>query len=201
MVRFFLERDAEKRPRRVDGISDRALGLMERYHWPGNVRELENTVERMVLLHHGAGTLDIDDLPPKVRESGTPSGSGTVGVPQLEAVRPTPSPAPSVLSFPLASAQPEVRAVQAEQSGEYLFVPDPSESMLARRVATTPDGFILPEDGINLREAVESFEMSLIQQALERTGGNKNQASILLGMNRTTLVEKLRKRKRKAGWS
>ena len=41
--------------------------------------------------------------------------------------------------------------------------------------------------------------MNLIEQALERTGGNKNQASILLGMNRTTLVEKLRKRKRRAG--
>jgi DNA-binding NtrC family response regulator len=73
--------------------------------------------------------------------------------------------------------------------------------MVARRVATTPDGFLLPEEGLNLREAVETFEMSLIQQALERTGGNKNQASILLGMNRTTLVEKLRKRKRKAGGS
>ena len=42
---------------------------------------------------------------------------------------------------------------------------------------------------------MERFEYSLIEQALERTGGNKNQASRLLGMNRTTLVEKLRKRK------
>ena len=198
LVRFFLERDADKRPRRVDGITDRALELMERYPWPGNVRELENTVERMILLHQGAGTLGVEDLPPKVRESGAPSGTGTVGAPQAETPRSAPTPAPSVLSFPLASAPPDV---QAEQSGEYAFVPDPSDSVVSRRVATTPDGFVLPDDGINLREAVESFEMSLIQQALERTGGNKNQASILLGMNRTTLVEKLRKRKRKAGGS
>lgn len=81
------------------------------------------------------------------------------------------------------------------------MVPDPSDSMVARRVVASPDGFLLPEEGLSLREAVEAFEMSLIQQALERTGGNKNQASILLGMNRTTLVEKLRKRKRKAGGS
>ena len=45
---------------------------------------------------------------------------------------------------------------------------------------------------------MEQFEYNLIAQALERTGGNKNQASRLLGMNRTTLVEKLRKRKAKA---
>jgi len=201
LVRFFLDRDAEKRPRRVDGISDRALGLMEQYAWPGNVRELENTVERMVLLHQGSGVLDVDDLPPKVRR-GTAATPPTAHAPtEAPAAQRVAPPAPSVLSFPLTSSPPEARVPQAEQSGEYAVVPDPSESVVARRIATSPDGFLLPEDGINLREAVETFEMSLIQQALERTGGNKNQASILLGMNRTTLVEKLRKRKRKAGGS
>ena len=43
--------------------------------------------------------------------------------------------------------------------------------------------------------AVEAFENELIRQALERTGWNKNQAARLLGLNRTTLVEML-KRKR-----
>ncbi|MEK6623776.1 MAG: helix-turn-helix domain-containing protein, partial [Bdellovibrionota bacterium] len=33
-----------------------------------------------------------------------------------------------------------------------------------------------------------------IVQALERTGGNKNQASKLLRVNRTTLIEKLKKK-------
>jgi DNA-binding NtrC family response regulator len=36
--------------------------------------------------------------------------------------------------------------------------------------------------------------MSLIQQALSRTGGNKNRAAALLRLQRTTLVEKLKKR-------
>jgi DNA-binding NtrC family response regulator len=53
----------------------------------------------------------------------------------------------------------------------------------------------LPDAGIDLRAAVESFENDLIRQALERTGWNKNQAANLLGLNRTTLVEML-KRKR-----
>jgi DNA-binding NtrC family response regulator len=55
----------------------------------------------------------------------------------------------------------------------------------------------LPDGGVELRSAVEAFENGLIRQALERTGWNKNQAARLLGLNRTTLVEML-KRKRMA---
>jgi sigma-54 specific flagellar transcriptional regulator A len=53
----------------------------------------------------------------------------------------------------------------------------------------------LPEAGIDLRAAVDVFESNLIRQALSRTGGNKNRAAQLLGLNRTTLVEMV-KRKR-----
>ena len=53
----------------------------------------------------------------------------------------------------------------------------------------------LPDAGLDLRNAVDSFENHLIRQALERTNWNKKQAAVLLGLNRTTLVEML-KRKR-----
>jgi transcriptional regulator with PAS, ATPase and Fis domain len=53
----------------------------------------------------------------------------------------------------------------------------------------------LPDTGIDLKNAVEAFENQLIRQALERTNWNKKQAANLLGLNRTTLVEML-KRKR-----
>ena len=42
---------------------------------------------------------------------------------------------------------------------------------------------------------IEELENQLILQALERTGNNKNQAARLLGLNRTTLVERIKKRK------
>jgi sigma-54 specific flagellar transcriptional regulator A len=35
----------------------------------------------------------------------------------------------------------------------------------------------------------------MIAEALVRTGGNKNRAAELLGLNRTTLVEKLRRKR------
>ena len=52
----------------------------------------------------------------------------------------------------------------------------------------------LPPHGVDLRNLLSQLEDHLIGQALERTGGNKNRAAGLLGMNRTTLVEKLRRR-------
>ena len=52
----------------------------------------------------------------------------------------------------------------------------------------------LPTDGVDLKETLHSIEKSLITQALDRTNGNKNQASKLLKMNRTTLIEKLKKK-------
>jgi DNA-binding NtrC family response regulator len=53
---------------------------------------------------------------------------------------------------------------------------------------------VLPAEGLDLRDAIETFESSLIRQALERVGWNKNRAAALLQMNRTTLVEKLKKK-------
>jgi transcriptional regulator with GAF, ATPase, and Fis domain len=53
---------------------------------------------------------------------------------------------------------------------------------------------VLPQSGVDLKAIVTAFENHLVDQALARTNGNKNRASELLQMNRTTLVEKLRKR-------
>ncbi|QPJ64411.1 MAG: sigma-54-dependent Fis family transcriptional regulator [Candidatus Nitrohelix vancouverensis] len=53
----------------------------------------------------------------------------------------------------------------------------------------------IPEEGINLKQTVEDFEREIILEALEKTGWVKNKAATLLGLNRTTLVEKLKKMK------
>jgi DNA-binding NtrC family response regulator len=49
------------------------------------------------------------------------------------------------------------------------------------------------EEFPTLKSAVEAREKELLMLALERTGGNRTEAAALLGLNRTTLVEKLRK--------
>ena len=51
----------------------------------------------------------------------------------------------------------------------------------------------LPAQGLDLRQHLDTIERSLVQQALERSGGTVAHAARLLGLRRTTLVEKLRK--------
>ena len=52
----------------------------------------------------------------------------------------------------------------------------------------------LAQHGLKEPMTTAAIEASYIDQALSRTDGNRNQAARLLGLNRTTLVEKLRKR-------
>ncbi len=54
-------------------------------------------------------------------------------------------------------------------------------------------GGAIDEQGINLGELINGIERDLIQKALERSGGVRSKAARLLGLNRTTLLEKMKK--------
>lgn len=49
------------------------------------------------------------------------------------------------------------------------------------------------DTSLDLRTALENLERKLIERALAKSNGNRTEAAALLGLNRTTLVEKLRK--------
>jgi sigma-54 specific flagellar transcriptional regulator A len=59
--------------------------------------------------------------------------------------------------------------------------------------AAHADAMLLPEGGLDLRDHLADIEVGLIRQALDVTGGVVAHAAKLLRMQRTTLVEKLRK--------
>ena len=92
-------------------------------------------------------------------------------------------PEDGVLPAPVAEAQ----AVPAS----------PAASLDAAAVEAQTAAFAasdrLPEDGIDLREHIARIELNLIRDALDRAGGVVAHAAQLLGLRRTTLVEKLRK--------
>lgn len=70
----------------------------------------------------------------------------------------------------------------------------PEHYRLNRPLISGPDSLDIPESGMDFNNAVDAFENALILQALEKTGWNRNQAAALLKLNRTTLVEKIKKK-------
>ena len=56
------------------------------------------------------------------------------------------------------------------------------------------EDFVLPSLGVDFNALVDDYENKLIATALSQTGGNKKAAAKLLGLNRTTLVEKIKKK-------
>ena len=58
---------------------------------------------------------------------------------------------------------------------------------------SSPCHICFPVNGLNFNEMVSQFEKDLLLQALRKSSGVKNRAAKLLNLNRTTLVEKLKR--------
>jgi transcriptional regulator with PAS, ATPase and Fis domain len=93
------------------------------------------------------------------------------------------APAPSAPAPSAAAAAPASPAASA-----------PVSAAAAGGAPTAGFAGALPPEGVDLYAVLGEIEDRLIREALERSGGNKNQAAKILGLNRTTLVEKLKKK-------
>jgi DNA-binding NtrC family response regulator len=77
--------------------------------------------------------------------------------------------------------------------GDRLMVQDLPEKFHTALPNPTHAAPVLPESGISLDAAVSEFEKTLILEALNKTGWVKNKAAQLLNLNRTTLIEKIKR--------
>jgi DNA-binding NtrC family response regulator len=78
--------------------------------------------------------------------------------------------------------------------GREITVDDLPDSFQPAKRATKTLGMRIPPEGLNFREVMDRLESDLIKQALEITRGNKNRAARLIGLNRTTMLEKMKKK-------
>ncbi len=155
-------------------FSTGAMDCLNHHAWPGNVRELGNLIERLSILCAGR-LVGAGDLPPRYRPADW-----------------QPDPHSDEPAAPLQPVMPPAQDLL--QSSELVSLTEREALLLledAPRIADS--GMILPPDGLDLRAHVAAIEEALIRQALERSQGIVAQAARLLGLRRTTLVEKLRK--------
>ncbi|MDX2012597.1 MAG: sigma-54 dependent transcriptional regulator [Myxococcaceae bacterium] len=66
LVRHFIEKYNKRLNKKIEGIADEALVMLQAYPWPGNIRELENLMERVILFADGP-RIEAKDLPAPVR--------------------------------------------------------------------------------------------------------------------------------------
>ena len=154
-------------------FSRESLQALSSYPWPGNVRELTNLIERMAVLHPG-GLVRVQDLPARYR--------GDFPIPTVSEEEDE----RHQLHLAIHNLPAAAPAAAPERS-------QPVESAPAQSTAGAPAPAELPDDGLDLKEHMARIELKLISDALERTQGVVAHAAQLLGLRRTTLVEKLRK--------
>jgi len=154
------------------------LEALQQYRWPGNVRELANLLERIAIQCSGQPAR-VADLPARYQPAGWMPSSVPELLDPLAELKLLESVAAVAVSPPVAAAVA-------------VAVAAPPDALAAAPIAldTVPE---LPAGGIDLRAYLENLERRLITQALTSAGGTVAHAARLLGLRRTTLVEKLRK--------
>jgi DNA-binding NtrC family response regulator len=75
LATHFIEKYNKRLNKKIDGIADDAVVVLQAYAWPGNIRELENLMERVVLFSDGP-RISARDLPDSVK------GQSGVSVPE-----------------------------------------------------------------------------------------------------------------------
>ena len=194
LIRDFVAHNVAEGRGRLQ-LSQRTLAALALHSWSGNVRELGNLVERLSIVCCNR-VVEVRDLPPKYR----PPEDWTLEVKALDSslcVSALDDASQAIAVEDQVSLSDDAALTMLESEG---FEPHPLEpSRLAPTAieAATLDPFealtLLPEDGMDLRAHLLSIERRLVEQALERANGTVAHAARLLGLRRTTLVEKLRK--------
>jgi sigma-54 specific flagellar transcriptional regulator A len=178
-------------------VAPAVLRQLENYPWPGNVRELENLAERLSVCAESPAIL-LSDLPSlflntEARHLDFASGSVT-GAEIIESAGALIDISESQTR--VDTAEVAIGPMPEEDSESILDIPTPSPDEITTPVSIAPVTAMPPtlRLPVDLPRLLRETEESYIRLALDQTGGNKKEAAHLLGMGRTTLVEKLRRK-------
>jgi DNA-binding NtrC family response regulator len=165
LARHFQARFAAEEGKRIGGISDDAMRLLQSYAWPGNVRQLENAIFRAVVLADGP-ELTVAEFPQIASQ-----------VQGFEAEIPA---APTMLQKPAAYTGPAL--LGAEDT-----IP---QTMEVRASGGSSLGIAAVTESGDIR-ALEEIEADMIRLALGRYRGHMTEVAKRLKIGRSTLYRKM----------
>lgn len=166
LVDHFLcrQRNQGKRPCQLSKTAMRALSA---YPWPGNIRELENLLERLMITHGGV-CVRARDLPACFQSAVESLDAQDVETDQM-------------IGEP---AEPETFIDDRQILMDALVEP----AMIRDTELTS-----IPSAGFDLKSYLQELEKNYIEMALQECSGTVTKAAQLLGLQRTTLTEKMKK--------
>lgn len=182
LAEHFLKKFCKKFGRAPLAVSPEARKALLSYFWPGNIRELENFMERVSILCE-ASCLRIADLPRKILDS----IDDMPGL--LETAEPQDTAYAAAMELDTQRLKEHAIHTGAMPSTGGAFAGDGP-----RFGFIWPTLEVLEQKEMDLKTFMDAVEERLLTEALHRADGVKNQAAEILGVKRTTLIEKLKKR-------
>ena len=172
-----------------------AILALQAASWPGNVRQLRNVLERCCVMYPGQaiGRAEVERIAAPRRvidrvEETMALFSSLEGLgfsrssPAVAETAPTPL--PTLEAEAAAIAEPELR-------GDVEPAPPLAADLLSCPVDVS--GFLRSTPDFNFRDHMMKIEVAFIKGALAEMNGSVSGAARVLGLQRTTLIEKMRK--------
>lgn len=201
LSRHFLNHFCEKKSRPPMGLAPDTRRVLAAYAWPGNVRELVNFMERLSILVDN-NVVQPEDLPAKILDQvGDIAALPPADEPQTHGVAHPPDGGADFAGEGSLTNSGEASSGKIDTVTNIVSAPAVGEGgRVASAAGATsgaffwPDMAVLAAQGMNLKDFLDAVENRLIDEALDKADGVKNQAAEFLGIKRTTLIEKLKKR-------
>ncbi|MBT6558504.1 MAG: sigma-54-dependent Fis family transcriptional regulator [Gammaproteobacteria bacterium] len=167
-------------------LDGKFLRVMKTYDWPGNVRELSNMIHRLSVLHPGQ-RLSVQDVSPTMLPVGMSELACGVGDSEQS----------SLLDMMFDDEPPVAQSADIQRAGpaasgpqEHLSEEDRDFESIIMRAQGFDD---FRQQGQSLKGILSDVEQDIIQRALSETDGNVSRCAKLLRMQRTTLIERIKK--------
>lgn len=160
-------------------FTQRAMIALMQAPWHGNVRELSNLVERLLILHPNQ-VVDINDLPDKYRNDKFVDDGQAEREALLDAFCDDPQDFENSLN---EINLPNLDVIEGSNSNESKSQTDIINALSSQ----------LDMQGVSLKDLVSNLEVNMIKQALQQSNGVVAKAAEILGLRRTTLIEKMKK--------